>query len=221
MPLSLSSGTARSQVWRSVGLVFWPTGLWTSRCSALCGVPLLWYLRFGETSELLDPYSCLHPGSPAYLPIPANACRPSSWVLIGIWAVFGMTVLIFLQFIVLNLYNTAILTGISWLFSSHPSLCWAQGLILGLIHQMGPYQCQAEFKTVSCAELESVHSVMLLTFMATRNDRGLLIDCLACVLHASHQLSTFSSGRGRTVNSQPFLLMVNFGLHTSWIRVCT
>lgn len=88
---------------------FWPTGLWTSRCSALCGVPLLWYLRFGETSELLDPYSCLHPGSPAYLPIPANACLPSSWVLIGIWAVFGMTVPIFLQFIALNLYNTAIL----------------------------------------------------------------------------------------------------------------
>lgn len=111
----------------------------------------------------------------------------------------------------------------SWLFSSHPCLCRAQGPIPVLIHQMGPYQCQAEFKTLSHAELGSVHSVMLLPFMRTKSDRGLVVDHLPvpCVLPASHQPSKFGTDRGRTVNSQPFTLMVNFVLHAPWIRVCT
>lgn len=101
----------------------------------------------------------------------------------------------------------------SWLFSSHPCLFWTQGLTSGLVHQMGPYQCQAKLKTISCAELGSVHSVMLLPFMVTRSHRGLMVDCLSvpCVLPASHQLSKFSSGIGRTIDSQPLILMVNFG----------
>lgn len=101
----------------------------------------------------------------------------------------------------------------SWLFSSHPCLFWTQGPTSGLVHQVGPYQCQAKLKTISCAELGSVHSVMLLPFMVTRSHRGLMVDCLSvpCVLPASHQLSKFSSGIGRTVDSQPLILMVNFG----------
>lgn len=99
----------------------------------------------------------------------------------------------------------------SWLFPSHSCLCWAQGPIPGLIHQMGPYQCQAELKTISCwTGLCAFSDVQ--PFMATRSDRGLVIDYLSvpCVLTASHQLRKFSSGRGRTVYPQPFIWMVNF-----------
>lgn len=92
-------------VWTRFGLAFWPADLWTSRCSALCGAPLLWYLRFGGSSGLLGPYSFLHPSSPACMPIPGNACPPSPWVLVGIWTVFGATIPIFLQFIALNIYQ--------------------------------------------------------------------------------------------------------------------
>lgn len=103
----------------------------------------------------------------------------------------------------------------SWFFSSHPCLFWAQGPIpsLGDLQNKWHHSSAKHSLRLSCAELGSVHSVVLLPFSVTRSHRGPVIDCLSvpCVLPASHQLSKFSSGRGRTVDSQPFILMVNFG----------
>lgn len=187
-------------------------------------VPYIWGLFGASWSLLLPPpcFTCMHANPWQCL---STLLLGSHWYLNCVWYHNSHLSSIHcsksLQTGFLDLLPYSLVS--SWLFSSHPCLYWAQSPIPGLIHQMGPFQWQAELKTTSYAELGSVHSVMLLLFMVTRSDRGLVIDYLSvpCVLPASHHLCKFSSGRGRTVNSQPFILMTNFGLHALWIRVCS